>query len=347
MGYSDRVLASAVVNMAVKGYVTIDDDSGTFTLARTDADDSVLTSGEKRIAKRLFSGAQTIELKTKNHKKIREAIEALKKSLRADFEALNFRRNGKKMLPGAALTLGTLAAVAATAQERSGALFITLWLTFWTMGCYGLFSKAARTWRAALSGRGFSAATSFAGAVFITLFSLPFFAGEIGGLFMFSQATSIPAAGMILLALIVNLVFKDLLKAPTLHGRRIMDRIEGFRMYLAAAEGDRMDRLHPPERTTGLFEKYLPYALALEVENAWCEKFGDVLAGAAKGGEYRPVWYSGRRWDSFSTQGMASSLGAGFAGAISSSSTAPGSSSGSGGGGSSGGGGGGGGGGGW
>jgi len=353
MGYSDRVLAAAVVNMAVKGYLSIKDDSGTFTLTRTDADESALTKGEKMIAGRLFSGGQSIELKSKNHKKIREAIEALKKSLRRDFELLNFKRNGKLLYPGFALTLLALAAMVLTARETGGAVFIAFWLSFWTMGCYGMFIRAVRTWRTALSGRGVAAATNLVGAVFLTLFALPFFGGEVGGLFMFAQATSVSAALLFLLVLVTNLVFKDLMKAPTLHGRRVMDKIEGFRTYLAAAEGDRMDRLNPPERTPELFEKYLPYALALDVENAWSEKFGDVLARvsrageASDGGAYRPVWYSGGRWDSFSTQGMASSLGAAFAGAISSSSTAPGSSSGSGGGGSSGGGGGGGGGGGW
>jgi uncharacterized membrane protein YgcG len=336
MGYSDRAFAAAVVSMAVKGYVAIEDDGGSFTLSRTEADDSVLSAGEKKIAKTLFSGSARIELKRRNHVKIKGAIDALKKSLRADFERLNFRRNGKHIVPGVVLTLICLAAVVVTAREIGGALFITFWLTFWTMGCYTLFSRVVRAWR-----------TGFAGAVFITLFALPFFAGEVGGLFMFSQATSAAAAVLILLVIVTNLVFKDLLKAPTLHGRRIMDRIEGFRTYLAAAEGDRMDRLNPPEKTPGLFEKYLPYALALDVENAWSEKFSDVLSRAAEGGEYRPVWYSGGRGDSFSTRGMASSLGSAFAGAISSSSTAPGSSSGSGGGGSSGGGGGGGGGGGW
>jgi len=347
MGYSDRVLAAAVVNMAVKGYLTIADNSGTFTLSRTAAADSSLSSGEKRIAKRLFFGGESLELKSTNHKKIKEAIEALKKSLRADFERLNFMRNGKLIYPGIVLTLVTLAAVALTAREKGGAVFIVFWLSFWTLGCYGLFVQAARMWRTALSGRGFAAATNFGGAVFLTLFALPFFGGELGGLWMFSRTTSIPAAVTVLLVIVLNLVFKDLLKAPTLHGRRIMDKIEGFRTYLAAAEGDRMDRLNPPEKTPRLFEKFLPYALALEVENAWCEKFDDVLSAAAKGGEYQPGWYSGGRWDSFSTRGMASSLGGGFASAISSSSTAPGSSSGSGGGGFSGGGGGGGGGGGW
>ena len=119
-------------------------------------------------------------------------------------------------------------------------------------------------------------------------------------------------------------------------------------MYLGTAEQELLEAAHPPARTPELFEKFLPYALALGVENAWAEKFQDVLARAAleKGG-YRPGWYRGGAWGAMGASAFAASLGSSFSSALSSASTPPGSRSGSGGGGSSGGGGGGGGGGGW
>ena len=59
-----------------------------------------------------------------------------------------------------------------------------------------------------------------------------------------------------------------------------MDKIEGFKLYLSVAEKDRLNLLNPPEKTPALFEKYLPFALALDVENAWSEQFAEVLAKA-------------------------------------------------------------------
>jgi len=127
-----------------------------------------------------------------------------------------------------------------------------------------------------------------------------------------------------------------------------MDQIEGFRLYLSIAEEDRLNTLNPPEKTPELFERYLPYALALGVDQAWSERFSAVLSrAAAEENGYRPRWYSGNRFGNFSSRGFSSSLGSSLSKAVSSSSVAPGSSSGSGGGGFSGGGGGGGGGGGW
>jgi uncharacterized membrane protein len=132
-------------------------------------------------------------------------------------------------------------------------------------------------------------------------------------------------------------------------GRKLLDRVEGFRTFLSATEGDRLVRMYPVERTPELFEKFLPYALALDVEQPWSEQFSEILQKSSQEGRegYSPRWYSGSAWDSGRINSFGSAIGSTLAGAISASSTAPGSSSGGGGGGSSGGGGGGGGGGGW
>jgi len=105
--------------------------------------------------------------------------------------------------------------------------------------------------------------------------------------------------------------------------------------------------MNEPERTPSLFEKFLPFALALNVENKWAEKFSDVFSGVEGESSYRPAWYAGTNWSTLGAAGFTSSLAGSLNSTISSSSTAPGSSSGGGSGGSSGGGGGGGGGGGW
>ena len=142
------------------------------------------------------------------------------------------------------------------------------------------------------------------------------------------------------------------MKAHTQEGRRITDQIEGFRQYLGVAEEDRLNVLNPPEKTPELFEKFLPYAVALDVENAWASKFASLLAAAP----IAESWYAGRPERTDSPASFATYLGGKLAATIASASTPPGSSgdsssssssSGSSGGGSSGGGGGGGGGDGW
>jgi uncharacterized membrane protein YgcG len=140
-------------------------------------------------------------------------------------------------------------------------------------------------------------------------------------------------------------VFAFLLRAPTPLGRRIMDEIEGFRMYLDTAEQDRLDRMRSPALTPEVFEMFLPFAFALGVENHWCERFAREFPQEVR--HFEAGWYTGRHDGASAFGRIGNQFGSGFSSAISSASTPPGSASGSGGGGSSGGGGGGGGGGGW
>ena len=154
--------------------------------------------------------------------------------------------------------------------------------------------------------------------------------------------------GTIVLSFVTMAFFAIIMKRPTMRGRKLLDQMRGFSDYLEIAEKEELNLRNPPEKTPALFEVMLPYALALGVEQAWSEKFADVLAAIRNpdGGAYSPSWYHGS-WNTSNLSKTTSNLSSGLNSAIGSSVSAPGSSSGGGGGGSSGGGGGGGGGGGW
>jgi uncharacterized membrane protein YgcG len=166
-----------------------------------------------------------------------------------------------------------------------------------------------------------------------------------------SQFVAPVVVGIVLVVMAV--VFGSTLKSYTQEGRKVVDEVAGFKMYLSVTEKDRMNLLDPPDRTPEIFEKYLPFALALDVEQRWSEQFASVFAHmSAEGRPYAPIWYYGAYWNPANPAAFASSIGTGFSNAISASAVAPGSKSGFGGGGRggggfSGGGGGGGGGGGW
>jgi uncharacterized membrane protein len=142
------------------------------------------------------------------------------------------------------------------------------------------------------------------------------------------------------------------LASRTEKGVAAKEQVEGLKMYLEIAEKDRIKMLqspnaryaantaHEPTRTVELFEKLLPYAMILGVEQQWAKQFENI---------YRtpPDWYSGN-WNTFSVVYLVSGLNSGMGQQVNSAFSSPSSSSGSGfGGGGAGGGGGGGGGGGW
>jgi len=289
MGYDNKVFTSAILNMAVKGYLKIEETTGnlvgflagkTYVISKTGKDESLLAAEEKTAARSLLGLDNDIELKKENYVIISAAINNLHRVLAKKAERVYFFTNS------------------------------------------------------VFFGFGFFITVCFITLVFISLV-------QSGGLVLLGLGANI-------LMILLNVLFYHLLKAPTLQGRGIMDQIEGFRMFLTVTEKERLNLLNPPEKTPELFERYLPYALALDVEQKWAEQFTEVFERIRQQGtDYHPAWYTGYSWSNLDSRGFAHSLGSAFSGAIASSAVPPGSSSGGGGGGSSGGGGGGGGGGGW
>lgn len=275
MRYDPTALSAAVINLAVKGYLTIVNDDDEYSLRR-EASSEPLAAGESALLAKLFSSGSVVELNNKNHEIVGAARQAHKKALKQDYLDVYFFKNRRWLLPSA---LGSLV------------MFVVILVL----------------------------------GAFTPLVVVPF-----------------------VLNIALHGLFAYLLKASTSKGRRLMDKLDGFKLYLEVAEKDDLNLRHPPEMTSSLFERYLPFAVALGVEQTWAEQFTKVFASLRDEGavDYQPSWYSG----SFSTLhlgGFVTDVGSSFSSAISSAASPPGSSSGGGGGGFSGGGGGGGGGGGW
>jgi hypothetical protein len=87
------------------------------------------------------------------------------------------------------------------------------------------------------------------------------------------------------------------LRMPTKAGQELLDAIDGFLQFLTSVERLPMDRTDAPGDHAGLYEKYLPYAVALEVEQSWCDRF--VVANSSyhehEAGGLRPFYLG--MWD--------------------------------------------------
>jgi hypothetical protein len=279
MYYDNKVMTAAILNLAVKGYLRINDLGSEQTLfdLQPGGDAPPLAAGERELYEALFEDGRRVVLEQDNHALLGSARSTHKESLVEDYRQHYFRTNALLNVP-AILIAATSVVVALAAGGRP---------------------------------------------------SVP-----------------VLVAGAVVVLTVV--FFAIVMKRPTIRGRKVLDEMLGFRDYLEIAEKDEMNLRNPPEKTPQLFEAYLPFALALGVEQDWAEKFASVLDAirGRDGRGYQPDWYSGD-WDSSNIAGNVGSVTGGLGSAISSSVTPPGSSSGGGGGGFSGGGGGGGGGGGW
>ena len=275
MRYDPKALSSAVINLAVKGYISIINDDDDYSLIKESSKEK-LARGEAALLGALFSESSVLELDDENHAIIGKARTVHRKSLKRDYRNIYFVKNSGLLLPSVVVSLLML------------------------------------------------------------------------GLMLILEAFTLVAIGLFMVIFLEHILFLWLLQAPTPKGRLLMDKLEGFKLYLEVAEKDDLNIRHPPDMTPELFERFLPFAVALGVEQAWADQFTQVFAAldAEQGVNYRPRWYSGD-FNHARLGGFADNIGSSFASAISSAATPPGSASGAGGGGSSGGGGGGGGGGGW
>lgn len=348
MGYDQTVFAAALIDMAVKGFLTIrKEEGGDYTFTKGGGGEGPLSTEERKIAQTLFGAQASATVTTQAERTaINKAMQACKKVLRREYERIYFVTNADKLIPGLLISVLVLVAVVAFSRQKALAAFMTVWLSGWSAGCAMLVYQAQRAWRAVATHAG-QRPRPLGNAISLSLFALPFLGFELFGIGALIAAASALGVGVIMSVILADILFYQLLKAPTIKGRAVMDKIEGLRLYLSVAEKDRLQELNPPDKTPETFEKFLPYALALGVEQDWCERFSDLLGMAAAGpGGYAPAWYQGGGPDGFGARGLASALGS-FSAGLADAASPPGSSSGSGGGGSSGGGGGGGGGGGW
>lgn len=349
MGHDKKAFTAALLNLAVKGFLKIEEKGKYYKLHKLKDVGIRLSPGELAIHSILFAkGGSTVELKNRNHESISKAISAHKKTLKQEYSQSYFLHNRKILYIGILVSIIIGAYIILTlkdGEDKGGALFLMFWLSIWTP----VTAFLVYAWFAALKAKftigniiGLPVATIFAGA---------WSAGEIGALVALCAIIGIANGLILIFIFIVNTVFYFLLKKPTLEGRKLLDKTEGFKKYLEVAEQEELNLKYPPRKTPKLFEAYLPYALALGVENQWAEQFTDVFKSQGDNKDNQPTWYSGNNWNNNNLGSFTDSVGSSLNSAISSSSKAPGSSSGSsgfgGGGGSSGGGGGGGGGGGW
>jgi uncharacterized membrane protein len=83
-------------------------------------------------------------------------------------------------------------------------------------------------------------------------------------------------------ALIVA-AFGWFMPSRTARGTRELENILGFQEFLSRVDSDRMNRVI---KTPEMFEKFLPFAMALGVEATWAKAFEGIYSQP-------PQWYTG------------------------------------------------------
>lgn len=347
MEFDNKSFTASIVNMAVKGFMVIDKSGSYYRLEKKTEDTSMLSTAEKKVAEDLFHGTNSVTLSGTYDKWLAKSIGSLRDQLDEEFRKINFQKNYIWMLPAFLMTLGIYIMMGRQIiddNEIANIIILPGILTIvFTSIAVGIIANNIRTGSSRLLA---IFQVAIATLIYCVINWVIF--QEDGVPDMNKVMIAAPYLFIVFSTIFLIILFWNLMQAPTVFGRKRMDEIEGLRMFMEVAEKNRLNMLNPPDKTPQLFEQLLPYAIALNVENAWGKQFDSILAKAIENNEYKPTWYVGNPGSMFRVNHLTSNLGSSMSSAVSSTSTPPSSSSsGSGGGGSSGGGGGGGGGGGW
>jgi hypothetical protein len=275
MGYDRITFASALINLATKGAIKILRRSDGYALEKTGLDNPGISQDEEVLYETLF---EAVRHSSPSQQKALDAVTihgGYSKHRRYLIESAGkrfFLKNARYVIPGVLISL-VVASLNAEIVDVEGSYVKQLTgLGLWTI-CAGSVCRF-------LSRKNVFEMKKPSKLIYlILLFPLILYsvAVSISHTYELYDIRQFMFILPLFIMLTIHVVFFFLLRAPTPLGRKVLDKIEGFRTYLAAAEGDRLDRMTPPEKTPGLYQAYLPYALALGVENRWSEQFSGEI----------------------------------------------------------------------
>lgn len=346
---------AALISLATKGLVKLGQSGKDTNVTVTDKEPDDLPSGELKLYTWFHAkGSVTInkDIGKSLHELHADFIETIEDENRRTY----FNRNTGFIILGLALSLLSLVGMLYFEVLHFVWLVVAIVAGIFVAMVSGMLSHAGKGVRIS-RGIGFfiffvllsNVSSGFLASLdlfdFGALYTGDFWASTKG--FVQGQPGAIAAISIV----VINVGFGLTMRAATVQGRKIMDQIEGFKLYMETAEKERLNIHGAPDLTVERFEKILPYAVALGVEKPWSEHFEKELARNAVNPDdqsYNPAWHTGRGWRTSRIASNIASTASGMSAAMIAAQPASSSSSGfSSGGGFSGGGGGGGGGGGW
>jgi hypothetical protein len=273
--FDDRTFWASVLSLVSKGLakMTLEEDVAVLRPARNDQRQHELPEEERLVLQELTAhqrrkGMRITMLDGRTTLVVTRMAEALRKA--AEFRW--FRRNHDLVTAG---TVISIAALCLTAMPHFASEWLTLgfslavmapgafYLVFLLLRIRDLYGAAHKKFDATVVRR----------AAVLLAFVLPCVCSIVLGSVVLGVTWGWQVLVVTSFLVILNLAFLHLMRAPTAEGQKLLDEIEGFRLFLRSVEQLPMNRPDAPGEDAGAYEKYLPYAVALEVEQAWADRF--------------------------------------------------------------------------
>ncbi len=282
-GRYERAFASALVSLSAKGFLEIWQDKDWFSLKKLREDVGALPPEESMILASLFAGSEhTYAFNAVEYTSLCETYIEFKDVLEGIVEPELISAHSPFWLVGVACSLMAIIPVSGSIVTlKNGVSWASVaYFGIWILLGGSCLIAAVRVWPVT-----FRKLTSYipwddrpsrpldlndAIPVFLSASAL------VG--FIFLAVLSSTNFALLLTALVLlNVIFRHALEAPTSTGRKVLAELDNFREFLSRTDADRLNRENQPGKTPVTLEKYSAYAVALDVEHAWGEEFVENL----------------------------------------------------------------------
>jgi uncharacterized membrane protein YgcG len=289
-----NALAASLIDLAVKGYVTLQSLGNVVKIKQTAKPLSDALPSEQQL---LLQSIQDWGGSLSLNGAYAPRIVALGENFRAVIEGENagrfYQSNRELSVLGLVVSLGVAIGWAFSSGLR-GADTVMVLLTAPIPLLLGWLSKV---FLKARQRRGGALGLIYLILVIVIALSGIVAFGAIASEFTISMGPDAANGTLVVWGLaLLNQIFFALNHATSKFGREIKDRIAGLRMYLNLAEKDRMNLEGAEPMSPSLFEALLPYAIVLGVEKPWSQSFEAWIGASATEPEatYVPLWYLGQ-----------------------------------------------------
>ena len=275
--YRDKGFIAALVSLGLRGKLVIDDRDGGITFRRRKTEgaptDGELPAIERAIMTEILGHHPNASTEFLRSEGFRRATRAVRELIMRWIPNRYFAVSWTSIVQGFVISLMSLimfySAFSGEKTAAFGAAFIVIFGVAIGLSLAGRFAVFAG-WASPIKAQLWK-------FYLLYLLVIVLFAMEIDKIYELSGYDNISIFfATIVTSLIMGIVvgvFAIVMVKPKQEGKKLLGQIEGFRAYLSGSDGNDTKLIDVSEVTVDLFERFLPYAIALGVEQAWAERF--------------------------------------------------------------------------
>lgn len=269
----NKSLVATLVQLAVKKYLKIEKDEYCYKIIKTENSKTETISNEEQIVFKTLLKEKELEINYTTQETIADAKYSMHETLEKDFDlGLVYKDHTNKVGNAFGLCfISFLLMFSVYIFNIGGLLLLPLGAVFYLLiskmsiflkGCFYLILYIVGIF-----------------AIFITIFLV---------IFSLSLPCKLLFFTLFLVMIIQSVIYSNIMEKATVAEETILTQIKGFKMYLETAESQ-LGMVYSPDKTPELYNKLLPYAIALDVEGKWAEKFTALFDQIS----YKADWMTG------------------------------------------------------